>query len=120
MSWMVDNVGKVGAAGGGTLALLGLAFKDVFREWWRDHQALREEERRLRASQREGGQLAHELLGIINRNMTSSDTRIADLTVTLKLLATAIERLATVTDISHRLLSETRDNVIEIKGRLSS
>ncbi len=114
---MPEHWGQITAAGGGTLGLLVLAFKDVFREWWRDRAAQNELERKERLAHKEGGQLAHELLSIINRTLLNNDTQIKELTSTLRALTSAIEHLATITDSSHKLLAETRDNVIELKGR---
>lgn len=118
MNWLSQHVGSVGAAGGGTLAIVGLAFKDVFREWWRDYHAERQEERQHRINSQNGGALAHELIGILKQQVQENLTQIKDLNTTLKALTSAIEHLATITDSSHRLLSETRDNVIELKGRV--
>jgi hypothetical protein len=116
---MPEHWGAALGAGGGTVGLFILAFKDVFREWWRDRNAQRDIERKEKAVQKDGGAMAHELLAIINRTLVNNDTNIKDLTTTLKALTSAIEHLATITDSSHKLLSETRDNVIELKGRLN-
>lgn len=115
----MNHWGAMLGAGGGTVGLIVLAFKDVFREWWRDRKGQIELERKERMVQREGGALAHELLGIINRTMLTNEANLKDLTATLKALTSAIEHLATITDSSHKLLSETRDNVIELKGRFN-
>ena len=105
------------AAGTGTVALIGLACKDVFREWWRDYTAERKADRDERAAEKgKGDRMASSLVDVLRQDLAErrgSDNRMMQF---LERLASSGEKQTEILRQQTAQLDQMQQRLISIQG----